>query len=137
MPGLDSLIQNKVGVGFPAAIQSKEAGAPSATFWSDGSTKNMGGAVTKKKKSRRNFYVTFPQGLTPFRLENWRREHKFYMCHIPGRSNNLQRERDVSYFLWWYWKSSNMLKVLFRKKNWKKKLKEVVHVKILVKFVSY
>ena len=47
IPGLDSLIQNKVGVGFPAAMQSSEAGAPSATFWFDGSTKNIGGAETK------------------------------------------------------------------------------------------
>ena len=32
------------------AIQSKEAGAPSATFWFEGSTKNMGGAVKKEQK---------------------------------------------------------------------------------------
>ena len=45
IPGLDSLIQKSVGVGFPEAMQSREAGAPSATFWSVGSTKNIGGAV--------------------------------------------------------------------------------------------
>jgi hypothetical protein len=43
IPGLDSLIQKSVGVGFPEAMQSREAGAPSATFWSVGSTKNIGG----------------------------------------------------------------------------------------------
>ncbi len=42
-----SFIQNKVGVGLPAAMQSRTAGAPSATFWSVGSTKNIGGAETR------------------------------------------------------------------------------------------
>ena len=55
IPGLDSLIQKSVGVGFPEAIQSRDAGAPSATFWSVGSTKNIGGAVNKNLKIRNKF----------------------------------------------------------------------------------
>jgi hypothetical protein len=43
-----SFIQKRVGVGLPAAIQSSTAGAPSATFWSVGSTRNIGDAVREK-----------------------------------------------------------------------------------------
>ena len=42
--GSPSFIQKSVGVGFPAAIQSRTAGAFSATFWSVGWTRNIGGA---------------------------------------------------------------------------------------------
>ena len=45
-----SFIQKRVGVGFPAAMQSRTAGAPSATFWSVGSTRNMGGAANLNLK---------------------------------------------------------------------------------------
>ena len=117
IPGLDSLIQNKVGVGFPAAMQSSEAGAPSATFWFDGSTKNIGGAETKHvksflpqilsvlsklfflyqkscKKTREIFMWLFPK---VWHLSELREgEHKFYICHIPGRSYNLQPDCGTS-----------------------------------------
>ena len=122
IPGLDSLIQNKVGVGFPAAMQSSDAGAPSATFWFDGSTKKIGGAETKKnhaksyfpqtlsvlrwmvklfflyqkscKKTREIFMWLFPK---VWHLSELREgEHKFYICHIPGRSYNLQPDCGTS-----------------------------------------
>ena len=94
-PGVASLIQNKVGVGFPAAMQSKAAGAPSATFWSDGSTKKIGGAGKTRKEALSVSYLILVSPsdpargcLTPFRLCHKCGINFRCVSYTRGRGNN-------------------------------------------------
>ena len=93
IPGLDSLIQNKVGVGFPAAIQSSEAGAPSATFWFDGSTKKIGGAETKKLYEiifSTNIVSLDMNGKAAFCTIKAVRKRGKFLCDFSPRSDTFQ-----------------------------------------------